>query len=117
MVRSFRMTRVYSAIGRDVVIGNVIWEKGFLPFRAKARNTGENFKLTESGSKKFQTSSGGGTLMSAASIRVEREFAAFANQIAEVERNDFFDSRNRKTWMREFGLYLQRKAEETKAVR
>lgn len=51
---SFRMTRVYSAIGRDVVIGNVIWEKGFLPFRAKARNTGENFKLTESEAKNFK---------------------------------------------------------------
>ena len=54
--------------------------------------------------------------MNHANLRVEREFAAFANQIAEVERNDFFDSRNRKTWMREFGLYLQRKAEGTNTV-
>lgn len=42
---------------------------------------------------------------------INLEFSKFAATIAKSEQQDFFDPRNRKTWMREFGLYLQRKAE------
>ena len=45
-----------------------------------------------------------------AGFRITREFSRFAATIAQSEQQDFFDPRNRKTWMREFGLYLQRKA-------
>ena len=44
-------------------------------------------------------------------LRVENEFQKFAATIAQSEQQDFFDPRNRKTWMREFGFYLQLKSE------
>lgn len=34
------------------------------------------------------------------------KFAKFADGVAESERNDFFDPRNRSTWQVEFGRWL-----------
>jgi len=36
-----------------------------------------------------------------------RCFARFADKIAPSEVNDFFDSRNRDLWMREFARFLE----------
>lgn len=55
-VKAVRMTRVYSAIGWQTVIGNVVWAKGALPFNKKSRCTGQNFSMSESEIKKFTRS-------------------------------------------------------------
>jgi hypothetical protein len=38
---------------------------------------------------------------------IERQLTRFAMTIDISERNDFFDSRNRDLWMREFATWLE----------